>query len=70
MRSTAGKDLGLTPREMEIIRLSREGLSNAKIAEKLFISVYTVNNHKQNIYSKLDVRSNAEMLHKAERLGL
>ncbi len=70
MRSSAGKDLGLTPREMEIIRLSREGLSNAKIAEKLFISVYTVNNHKQNIYSKLDVRSNAEMLYKAEKLGL
>ena len=63
-------DLGLTSREMEVLRYSSEGLSASEIAEKLFISVHTVNNHKQNIYSKMDVRSNVEMLAKARKIGL
>lgn len=62
--------LGLTAREIEVIRLSAEGLSAAGIAERLHVSVYTVKNHKQNIYLKMDVRSNAEMLSKANQLGL
>ena len=62
--------LGLTAREIEVIRLSAEGLSAAGIAERLHVSVYTVKNHKQNIYLKMDVRSNAEMLKTANQLGL
>lgn len=62
--------LGLTAREIEVIRLSAEGLSAAGIAERLHVSVYTIKNHKQNIYLKMDVRSNAEMLSKANQLGL
>lgn len=62
--------LGLTAREIEVIRLSAEGLSAAGIADKLHVSVYTVKNHKQNIYLKMDVRSNAEMLKMANQLGL
>ena len=61
--------LGLTAREIEVIRLSAEGLSAAGIAERLHVSVYTVKNHKQNIYLKMDVRSNAEMLKTANQLG-
>ena len=69
-RRKASEGLGLTRRETEIIRLSRDGLSAAEIAEKLSISVHTVNNHKQNIYSKMDVGSNSEMLRRAEETGL
>ena len=69
-RKKAGAKIGLTAREMEIIRLSYDGLSPAAIAEKLHISVHTVNNHKQNIYSKMGVGSNAEMLRAASSLGL
>ena len=69
-RSRRVKELGLTAREIEVIRLSAEGLSAAGIAERLHISVYTVKNHKQNIYLKMDVRSNAEMLSAANQLGL
>ena len=56
--------------ELEIIRLSCDGLAPADIAEKLHISVHTVNNHKQNIYAKMGVGSNAEMLRAASSLGL
>jgi len=69
-RKKAAEAVGLTSRETEIVRLSSEGLSSAEIAERLHISVRTVNNHKQNIYSKMHVGSNAEMLHMASTLGL
>ena len=46
---------GLSARELEIITLSKEGLSDKQIAEKLFLSVRTVSNHKYRIYSKLEV---------------
>ena len=64
------KKLGITARELEVIRLSHEGLSNAEIAEKLFVSVFTVKSHKQNIYSKMNVRNNAGMLRVAGQLGI
>ena len=69
-RKKAGAKIGLTARELEIIRLSCDGLAPADIAEKLHISVHTVNNHKQNIYAKMGVGSNAEMLRAASSLGL
>lgn len=69
-RSREVKKLGLTARELEVIRLSRDGLSVAEIADHLHVSVYTIKNHKQNIYLKMDVRSNAEMLRLANELGI
>ena len=42
----------------------------AGIADRLHVSVYTIKNHKQNIYTKMDVRSNAEMLRIANELGI
>lgn len=69
-RSRRVKEFGLTAREIEVIRLSAEGLSAAGIAERLHVSVYTVKNHKQNIYLKMDVRSNSEMLRLANELGI
>ena len=69
-RSRRVKELGLTAREIEVIRLSAEGLSAAGIADRLHVSVYTIKNHKQNIYTKMDVRSNSEMLRLANELGI
>ena len=57
-------------REIQIIRLSAEGLSAAQIAERLFLSVHTVNTHHQRIYSKMGVKNVTEMLHKADEMGL
>lgn len=44
---------GLTPRELEVLRLWAHGLSNAQIAERLHVSTYTVNAHLRNIYDKI-----------------
>lgn len=69
-RSKIISDLGLTKRELDIMHLGCQGLSAAEIAEKLFISVHTVNNHRQRIYSKLGVSGNKEMKKKASELGI
>jgi len=59
----------LTPREMEVIQLLTEGLSNKEIAHLLFVSPRTVNFHLDNIYSKLDVSSRTEAAIYALRHG-
>ena len=63
-------DIGLSKREIEIIRLSAEGLTAAEMAEKLFLSVHTVNTHRQRIYAKMDVKNVSDMLRKASELGI
>lgn len=49
----------LTDREIEIIKLIAEGLTNMQIAEQLFLSNHTVNTHRKNILSKLGVKNTA-----------
>ena len=48
--------LGLSPRELEVLRLMAEGLSNQEIAARLFVSLNTVKTHSANLFIKLDVR--------------
>lgn len=63
-------DIGLSQRELQIIRLSAEGLKASEIAERIFLSVHTVNTHRQRIYAKMDVKNVSEMLRKATELGI
>jgi non-specific serine/threonine protein kinase len=51
---------GLTERELEVLALLAQGLTNSQIAEKLIISPHTVNRHITNIYSKLGLTTRAE----------
>jgi len=60
----------LTSREQQVMRLLAEGFSSKKIAEKLFISRKTVENHRANIMNKLDLHSTMELVRYAVRLGL
>ena len=69
-RSKRIADIGLTQREIQIIRLSAEGLSAAQIAERTFLSVHTINTHRQHIYAKMEVRNVSDMLRKAQELGI
>ena len=69
-RSRRIADIGLSQREIQIIRLSSEGLKASDIAERLHLSVHTVNTHRQRIYAKMEVKNVSEMLHKASELGL
>jgi DNA-binding CsgD family transcriptional regulator/tetratricopeptide (TPR) repeat protein len=61
---------GLTPRELEVLRLLVEGRSNRQIAEQLFISGKTASVHVTNILAKLGVHSRLEAAATARRLGL
>ena len=69
-RSRQIADIGLSQREIQIIRLSAEGLTAAQIAERVFLSVNTVNTHRQRIYRKMDVKNVSEMLRKATEIGI
>lgn len=60
----------LTQREQEIMRLIAEGLSTREIAEKLFISQKTVENHRSSIFGKLDIHSTMELVRYAAKYGL
>ena len=60
----------LTPREQEVMALFAEGISVKEIADKLFISPKTVENHRTNIMSKLDLHSVHELIRYAAKLGL
>jgi DNA-binding NarL/FixJ family response regulator len=65
-----GEELGLTPREREVLGLVADGRSNRQIAEELFISAKTASVHVSNILAKLGVANRAEAAVAAHRLGL
>lgn len=62
--------LEISKRELEILTLLAQGLSNQEIAAKLFVSVSTVKTHNQNLFSKLDVQRRTQAIEKAKRLNL
>jgi LuxR family maltose regulon positive regulatory protein len=64
------RDRVLTPREVEILRLVSEGLTDAEIAARLVLSKHTVHRHLQNAYARLGCSSRAAAVAKANRLNL
>lgn len=60
----------LTKREKEILQLISEGLTNNQIAEKLFISPLTVDSHRKNLLTKLNVNNTASLIKLAVQNGL
>jgi len=60
----------LTLREREVLGLIASGLTNKQIADKLFISVKTVETHRTNIMQKLDVHTIADLVRYAIKIGL
>lgn len=60
----------LTKRETEIVRLVADGFKNREVAEKLGISVKTVETHRANIMNKLALRNLAELIRYAIQKGL
>ena len=63
-------EIPLTSRELEIIKLIAEELSNREIADKLFISVRTVETHRKNIMQKLHTKSVIALVHYAAQNGI
>ncbi|MGN6246969.1 MAG: response regulator [Ginsengibacter sp.] len=60
----------LTKREKEVLQLISEGLTNNQIAEKLFISPLTVDSHRKNLLTKLNVNNTASLIKLAVKHGL
>lgn len=60
----------LSPREIEILQMVRNGLLSKEISEQLFISVHTVNTHRQRILEKLGADNSMEAVKYASALGL
>lgn len=60
----------ITQREREVLGLICEELSNLEIAERLFISLRTVETHRYNLFQKLDVKNTAGLLRMARQIGI
>ncbi|MCO5286490.1 MAG: response regulator transcription factor [Chitinophagaceae bacterium] len=70
LSDTMGKIPPITRREKEVLLLITEGLTNIEIAEKLFVSVPTVNTHRKSLLEKLESKNTAILIGKAIKLGL
>lgn len=64
------KDLGITRRELEILELIAQGMSNREIAEKLFVSENTVKTHSSRLFDKLSARRRTQAVQIAKEMGL
>jgi two-component system, NarL family, response regulator LiaR len=62
--------LGLSARELEVLQLMAEGLSNQEIAGRLFLSLNTIKTHSSNIFEKLDVRRRTQAVEQARKLNI
>ena len=60
----------LTGREAKLLSLIADGLTNAQIAERLFLSPHTVKVHVRNIFAKLEVGSRTQAVAKARGAGI
>lgn len=70
VNSASVERLGLTPRELEILRLIAEGLSNREIAERVYVSENTVKTHSANLFTKLNARRRTQAVQIAKEAGV
>jgi DNA-binding CsgD family transcriptional regulator len=64
------EDLGITRRELEILELIAQGLSNREIAGKLFVSENTVKTHSSRVFDKLGARRRTQAVQLGKEFGL
>jgi ATP/maltotriose-dependent transcriptional regulator MalT len=64
------EDLRITPRELEILNLMAQGMSNREIAEKLFVSENTVKTHSSRVFDKLGAKRRTQAVQLGKELGL
>jgi DNA-binding CsgD family transcriptional regulator len=62
--------LGITPRELQILELIADGLSNQEIAERIFVSENTVKTHASRLFDKLSARRRTQAVQIGKQLGL
>jgi DNA-binding CsgD family transcriptional regulator len=64
------EELAITPREMEILELIAQGMSNREIAEKLFVSENTVKTHSSRVFDKLGAKRRTQAVQLGKEFGL
>ena len=64
------KNLGITKRELEILELIAQGMSNREIADKLFVSENTVKTHSSRLFDKLSAKRRTQAVQIGKELGL
>lgn len=64
------RELGMTPRELEILEALAAGLSNKEIADRLFVSENTVKTHAARVFAKLSARRRTQAVQLAKEAGL
>ena len=64
------KDLGITKRELEILELIAQGMSNREIADKLFVSENTVKTHSSRLFDKLSAKRRTQAVQIGKEMGL
>ena len=62
--------LRISSRELDVLQLMAQGLSNQEIAERLFVSLNTIKTHSSNLFFKLEVERRTQAIEKAKRLNL
>jgi DNA-binding CsgD family transcriptional regulator len=67
---TRRRELGITARELEILALIAQGLSNREIAEKLFVSENTVKTHSSRLFDKLNAKRRTQAAQLGKEFGL
>ncbi|PWK73790.1 regulatory LuxR family protein [Mucilaginibacter oryzae] len=60
--------LGLSKRELEVLQLMAEGLSNQEISERLFVSLNTIKTHSAKLFEKMEVKRRTQAVEMAKRL--
>ncbi|SEP13969.1 transcriptional regulator, LuxR family [Mucilaginibacter sp. OK283] len=70
LNETALTQLNLSKREMEVLQLMADGLSNQEIAARLFLSLNTVKTHSSRLFEKLEVERRTQAVDKAKKLGI
>ena len=70
LNKSAAQKYQLSDRELEVLQLLADGLSNQEIADKLFVSLNTTKTHLSNLYSKLHVKRRTQAVQKAREMSI
>ncbi|NVM63961.1 DNA-binding CsgD family transcriptional regulator [Mucilaginibacter sp. SG538B] len=62
--------LGLSKRELEVLQLMAEGLSNQEISERLFVSLNTIKTHSAKVFEKMEVKRRTQAVEMGKRLSI
>lgn len=70
VNQTEVEKLGLSKRELDVLQLMAEGLSNQEISERLFVSLNTIKTHSAKVFEKMEVKRRTQAIEMGKRLSI